>query len=274
VSRFGRPAKKSLGQNFLVSEPVARTIVGAAAPAPGELVYEIGPGRGALTVPLAESGADVVAYEIDAELALLLGEMLRGKRNVEVVTADIREIDFDGEAAGRGKKQYKIIGNIPYHLTSTIMLDLPRWAGLTKAVLMVQKEVGERITASPGERNCGIVTVYLGSYFEIKKVARVRPGSFSPRPKVESVVLEIDPGDAMDAPLDRGAFLSFLKLSFSQRRKKLRSIFRGIVRDASGGAGTRPDEFFGVNLDRRPEELGLADWFELFDRYRALQADS
>ncbi|UCF04230.1 MAG: ribosomal RNA small subunit methyltransferase A [bacterium] len=260
--------KRGLGQNFLVSPAVARRIVSALPPATGELVFEIGPGYGALTVPLAESGARIVAYEIDGELADRLGEQCMRFKNVEIRCDDIRNVDLDGVAAELTDERYKIIGNIPYHLTGSILLDLPRLRRCEVAVLMVQREVGERILASPGDRACGMVTVFLRSYLEISRVMRVRPGSFRPRPKVESMVLRFTATGFDTAPADRDKFLAFLKWSFSQRRKKLRSVYRrgrGMVDATDFYVRAAAD---GCDLDRRPEELPLEDWFRLFSVFR------
>jgi 16S rRNA (adenine1518-N6/adenine1519-N6)-dimethyltransferase len=260
--------KRGLGQNFLVSPAVARRIVSALPPESGELVFEIGPGHGALTVPLAESGARVVAYEIDGELAERLGERCRSFENVEILCDDIRNVDLDGAAEGRTDARYKVIGNIPYHLTGTILLDLPRLRMCEVAVLMVQREVGERILASPGDRACGMVTVFLRSYLEVSRVMRVRPGSFRPRPKVESMVLRFTSSAPDNAPVDRDGFLAFLKWSFSQRRKKLGSVYRNGRGTVDAKEFRRRIEAEGCDIERRPEELPLEDWFRLFSVFR------
>ena len=267
------PAKKSLGQNFLVSQGVASRIAGALSPDPGDLIFEIGPGRGALTRPLSDSDASVVAIEIDGALVGFLEELLGRCGNVEIIHSDIRDVDLDDAAAARGRDRYKIAGNIPYHLTSVILLDLPRWKGLEEAVLMVQQEVAERIQANPGERNCGILSVFLQSYLGVERIMRVRPGSFSPRPKVESAVLRFVPKEGHEGPSDRRGFLDLLKTGFSQRRKKLKSALRG----ASGTPHARDvmelAETTGTDLGLRPEELDLASWFRLFEGYQKLRGN-
>lgn len=264
-------AKKSLGQHFLVSRDVAARIVDALEPCAEELIFEIGPGHGALTTFLAESGARVVAYEIDRSLVASLGGQFGARDGVEIVQKDVREVDFDAEAERRGVRNYKVIGNIPYHLTGVILVDLAFLGGLMNAVCMVQREVGERVLASPGERRTGVLSVFLQSYFDIERVLRVRPGSFQPRPRVESVVLNFSPRESIDAPEDRRGFLGFLKLAFSQRRKKL----FGVLRDASGAknAGVRfpPDALAGIDLHRRPEQLALGDWFVLYGGWSAMK---
>ena len=249
-----RPAKKSLGQNFLVSEGAIRKIV-SVAKAPGLPVFEIGPGRGALTVPLAEGGTQLAAFEIDEALAEETAVALEGFENACVVRADIRDIDLDAEAAARGWGRYALAGNIPYLLTSTILLGLPALERCSLAVIMMQREVGERALAVPGTRQSGILPVFLQSYLAVKKVMTLRPGSFRPKPKVDSIVLEFRYIRSENAPGDRGGFLSFLKAAFSQRRKKLANALKGY----------RGIEDAGVDLGRRPEELDLPEWFALFD---------
>lgn len=267
----GTSAKKSLGQHFLVSPRVAERIVEALAPRAGELLFEIGPGRGALTSLLAESEARVVAYEIDRALAFSLAEQFGAREKVEIVQEDIRTIDFDAEAARRDEREYKVIGNIPYNLTGVILVGLAFLGGCMRSVCMVQREVGERVIASPGERRCGILSVFLQSFLGIERMLRVRPGSFRPRPTVESVVLRFTPRELPDAPADRRRFLDFLKLAFSQRRKKL----LGVLRAASGVENARArfasGQLAGIDLSRRPEQLVLQDWFALYDGWCAMK---
>ena len=257
-------AKRSLGQNFLTAETVAKSIAAALSPAPEDLVFEIGPGRGALTIPLVRSGATVVAYEIDEPLVELLREKLASSSNVELRHADIRAVDFDAEAAERGRSSYKLAGNIPYNLTSTILIDLVRWRMLREAVFMVQREVGERILARPGERNCGILSIFLQAYFIIERVRKVRPGSFTPPPRVESVVLRFVPHVSGGGPKDREAFLLFLKGCFSHRRKKLRNILGEFLGAKTAKEWEWLGELSGIDFGMRPEEVSLEGWLSLF----------
>lgn len=258
------PAKKRLGQHFLAAEPVAKKIASALSLVPGDLVFEIGPGRGALTIPLARTDAVVVAYEIDEPLVDLLREKLAASGNVEIYHADVRTVNFDAAADERGRSSYKLAGNIPYNLTSTILIDLARWRMLAGAVFMVQREVGERILAEPGERNCGILSIFLKSYFIIDRVIKVRPGSFTPPPKVESVVLRFTPDATGRGPKEREAFLQFLKGCFSHRRKKLRNVLGDFLGANTANDWVRLSELSGVDSGMRPEELSLQDWFSLF----------
>jgi 16S rRNA (adenine1518-N6/adenine1519-N6)-dimethyltransferase len=264
-------AKKRLGQNFLVSEQIAKKIAALLSPVAGDLIFEIGPGRGALTIPLARSGAAVVAYEIDESLVDFLLDKFETHCNVEIYHADVRTVNFDAASDERGRPSYKIAGNIPFNLTSTILIDLARWRMLDSAVLMVQREVGERIVARPGERNCGILSIFLQSYFIIERVLKVRPGSFAPPPRVDSVVLRFVPNATGIGPKDREAFLQFLKGCFSHRRKKLRNVRGEILGANTAKDWNRLSELAGVDFDMRPEELTLEGWFGLFAASRRLR---
>ncbi|MCK4350552.1 MAG: hypothetical protein KAX13_06820, partial [Candidatus Krumholzibacteria bacterium] len=166
-----------------------------------------------------------------------------------------------------------LIGNIPYNLTSTILLALPDRRLCSKSLVMVQREVAERILSSPGERNCGILTVFLQSYMDIMKEIRVLPGSFRPRPKVESVVLSLSPALPERGPDDREAFLAFLKLAFSQRRKMLSSLFRDAFGMRDAGIQNRLGRGSGVEMKSRPEQLTLKEWFRLFRAYRQVSGN-
>ena len=232
---------------------------------PGDLAFEIGPGHGALTIPLSETGAHVVAFEVDRALARELGERFAGQDRMEIRERDIREVDLDGEAGDRGYEGFTLLGNIPYNLTSTILLDLPRWSRCRRALLMVQREVGERVLTPPGERECGILSVYMQSYMDMERVMRVRPGSFSPRPRVESVVLGFSPKGRAEGPGERAEFLEFLKGAFSQRRKKLGSVLRDLFGMGDAGTLSRLAEATGASMDERPEGLTLAQWKRLFE---------
>jgi 16S rRNA (adenine1518-N6/adenine1519-N6)-dimethyltransferase len=256
-----RPARKSLGQNFLVSDGAIKGIVSAVTAGDDLPVFEIGPGRGALTLPMASGGTQIAAFEIDEALAEETAGRLEGLENAEIVIADIREIDLDAEAAGRGWVGYALAGNIPYLLTSTILLGLPSLERCRRAVIMVQKEVGERVLAAPGSRGSGILPVYLQSYLAIRRIMTLRPGSFRPMPKVDSIVLVFVPERRENAPGDREGYLSFLKSAFSQRRKKLANALKAVPGMAPPAELER---FSGVDISRRPEELVLKEWFALY----------
>lgn len=269
--RVPRVAKKSLGQNFLVNRDVAERIVRGVGAPEGGLVFEIGPGRGALTELMASSGARTVAFEIDGHLAGLLRERFAGNGNIEIINEDVLKVDFDSEAGKRGEKEYRIVGNIPYMLTSSVMLMIPVTTGCKRAVIMVQKEVAERILTPAGERNCGLMTVYLQSFCDVRRLIKVSAGSFSPKPKVDSAVLVLDPVERAGAPGDKEGYFSFLKKAFSARRKQLRNTLP--PKGESGGPdfAERLEHLAGIDLSRRAENLSVGEWFALFDAYKGIK---
>jgi 16S rRNA (adenine1518-N6/adenine1519-N6)-dimethyltransferase len=265
-----RPAKKSLGQNFLVSDGAIKVIISAVTAGDALPVFEIGPGRGALTLPVASGGTQIAAFEIDETLAEETARRLEGFGNAEIVLADIREVDLDAEAQSRGWDRYALAGNIPYLLTSTILLALPSLERCARAVIMVQKEVGERVLAAPGSRGSGILPVFLQSYLAVKKVMTLAPGSFRPKPKVDSIVLVFTPVSLEKAPGDCEGYLSFLKSAFSQRRKKLSNVLKRLP---GSPVPAMLEELSGVDLSRRPEELALGEWFALYAAVRENRKD-
>ncbi len=260
-------AKKSLGQNYLVNERAALGIVESLGLEEGELVFEIGPGRGALTRHLASSAALVTAFEIDAVLCRELRKSFAGAENVEIVRADILRVDLEREAAERDSEKYKVIGNIPYMLTSGILIRLPSLRRSRLSVIMVQKEVAERILTPAGERNCGLMTVFLRSYLKVERVMKVSAGCFSPRPDVDSAVLRFSPVSLEGAPADRSGFFAFIKRAFSTRRKQLKNSLFPAGAEKRRIMAERMEDLSGVDLRRRAENLLLAEWFALYESY-------
>jgi len=268
--RYGMGRRKSLGQNFLVSDLVRNRIIEALSLEEDELVFEIGPGRGALTGGLVESGARIVAVELDSDLFDRLKADFSSSERLEVINSDIRGFDFDREAEARGYEGFKVVGNIPYYLTSSILIAMTMQSRLIKAVLMVQREVADRILAAPGTRRCGTLTILLQSYFDVSRLMRVKQGSFNPPPKVESAVLALVPDKKQGAPQDVLGFLDVLKSFFSMRRKKLGSIFRELYRVKADGSDSRTEPLTAL-VHMRPEELSLSMWFELFETVSSLK---
>ena len=261
-------AKKSLGQNYLINSSAARRIVEALRLEPGELVFEIGAGKGALTDLLAETGARTVSLEIDRRLCEELRDRFSGTDNVEILNADVMDLDFDSEALNRKSGEYKVIGNIPYMLTSSILLKLPDSHGARCSVIMVQKEVADRILEEPGSRNCGVLTIYLRSYLKEEKVMDVGAGSFYPQPEVDSAVCRFYPLKLEGAPEDKGLYLRFLKRAFSKRRKKLRNSLLNCGAEEKRRIQRELERQTGIDMNRRAENLDLEEWFRLFDSYK------
>jgi 16S rRNA (adenine1518-N6/adenine1519-N6)-dimethyltransferase len=204
---------RKLGQHFLASESILNRVAAAVCPERGALVVEIGPGRGALTEKLLDRADRVIAIELDEALV----EHLRGRfagRPLEVVHADVLDVDLG--AWGR----VPIAGNLPYYITSPILEKAVR-ANAPRAVFLMQKEVAQRLTAKPGTRDYGYLTVQTALFSNARVLFDVKPGAFRPPPKVDSAVVLLEP--RMDAVENREEFLEFVSRCFRQKRKTLRN---------------------------------------------------
>ena len=220
------PSKPKLGQNFLRDAQAIERIAKALGDVSGETVIEIGPGRGAITRALAARAGHVIAIELDGELA----EDLRGQfpaERVSVVQADVLAFDFAGAAAEAGKR-LPVAGNLPYYITSPILLKLAKsHAALDRAVLMVQRELADRIVAAPGSRDYGVLSVTVQMYGPVEPLFTLPPGAFSPPPDVYSTVFRwrFAPRFAQ-LGVDETSFLRFVRRAFAQKRKTLANNLR------------------------------------------------
>jgi 16S rRNA (adenine1518-N6/adenine1519-N6)-dimethyltransferase len=263
LQKYGLRAKRSWGQNFLGDEGILDAIAALAVPRPGDPVVELGAGLGHLTARLVARGARVVAVERDRDMARVLrGEL--GDR-IRLVEADAARLDVRALDAAAADGRTAIVGNIPYHLTSPILFTLLDQAdAVSRAVLLVQREVAERLAASPGTKDWGLLSVLLQQRADVR-VARIVPrGAFHPPPRVESavIVVELRPG-AAPSP-DPARFRRLVKAGFAQRRKTLRNALesaRLAPREALEGALARA----AVDPGRRGETLSVAEW-EALDR--------
>jgi 16S rRNA (adenine1518-N6/adenine1519-N6)-dimethyltransferase len=265
-------AKKRLGQNFLVDETYARRVVGALGARAGETIVEIGPGRGALTGLLLESGARVVAVEFDRELAPLLLERFGGLDNFKLVEADALEVDFCAAIEPAGVA--RVVANLPYNISTAILQRLiEQRRCFTEMVLMLQREVVERITAPPGSAERGYLTVLVEAFCEAVALFDVPPGAFRPVPKVWSTVARLRARAGTFEVFDDSLFQRLVSAGFAQKRKtifnNLRSApadVRDIV-DAAGGAASLLEDT-GLDPRRRAEALTLAEWAGLTEALR------
>jgi len=243
-------ARQKLGQHFLISEAILGRIAAAVCPEPQDLVIEIGPGRGALTRKLLERSARVVAIEIDPELAGRLRGEFAGDPRLEIVEADVLATDL----AQWGKAP--IAGNLPYYITSPIVEKVLRMRP-PRAVFLVQKEVAERLTARPGSRDYGYLTVLTAAFARARMLFAVKPGAFRPPPKVESAVVLLEPREPL---ADADEFLRFAAQCFRHKRKTLRNNLGAAVADAWPEAGLRAEQLSVeqlVDLYRRFKNAAL-----------------
>jgi 16S rRNA (adenine1518-N6/adenine1519-N6)-dimethyltransferase len=257
LREHGLAPKKSLGQHFLADPNTARRIVAHADLAPGDHVLEIGPGLGSLTLALAEAGADVVAVERDARLAAVLTAVLADAgAQADVRVGDALTADLDGMFAGR--RPWSCVSNLPYNIAVPVVLRvLEEVPPVERLLVMVQREVGERLAAAPGGREYGAVSVKVAYHAEAEVVGVVPPTVFVPRPGVDSVLVRLvrRVSPPVSVPSE-GLLFDLVRAGFSQRRKMLRRALTPVL-------GTRAEpvlERAGVPPTARAEVLGLAEW--------------
>lgn len=247
--------KPKLGQNFLVDAQAARRIVAALGDVAGCTVVEIGPGRGALTGLLVERAAHLVAVELDHELAIQLRARFEAER-MTVVEQDVLRFDFAAAAVDAGKR-LRVTGNLPYLITSPILLKLAEYhASLEMAVLMVQREVADRLAAEPGSRDYGLLSVSVQMYGPVEQLFTLPPSAFSPQPKVYSTVFRWRLAPRfVELGVEEADFLRFLRQVFAQKRKTLANNLRaaGIARQTAAEALDRA----GIDQRTRAEAVPI-----------------
>lgn len=269
LDRHGLTPSRALGQNFLCDRGTVDKIIRLAGIGPGDGVVEIGPGLGSLTTGLLEAGADVIAVEVDRYLLPALAEVTApwadqpgagGRPRLRIVNADAREVAWDDLL---GDQPWTVVANLPYNIATPLILDLladePRFG---RYLVMVQREAGERLTATPGSKIYGIPSVLVAYWAEARLVGAVRPEVFLPRPKVDSVLVRLDrsPEPRVDADHDR--LVELVRTAFGQRRKMLRRSLATVADEATiEGAGIDPTS--------RPERLSVEDWARLARRVAA-----
>ncbi|MBE6045120.1 MAG: 16S rRNA (adenine(1518)-N(6)/adenine(1519)-N(6))-dimethyltransferase RsmA [Clostridiales bacterium] len=226
--KYGLQLSKSLGQNFITDRNILDKIIEGAGVEDGDMVIEIGPGIGVLTAELAERASFVTAIEIDGRLIPILEETLSEYNNIKIINQDILKTDLGGiieesRQAGRFTGKVHIIGNLPYYITTPIIMKLlEEQVPADSITVMMQKEVADRIRSAPGSRTYGAISVAVQYYCRVTKVADVPKEAFVPRPKVESTVLNLEPLDAKAIELkDEKLFMRCIKAGFAQRRKTL-----------------------------------------------------
>ena len=247
--------KKSLGQNFLHDASYIERIVQAIDPRPGDRVVEIGPGQGALTLPLLRRHGELTVIEFDRDLVGPLAEMAAPVGKLEIIHRDVLQVDLTALAGG---ERIKLAGNLPYNISSPILFHaLDHAAAIRDMVFMLQKEVVDRMGAGPGSKVYGRLSVMLQAYCQVQPLFVVPPGAFRPAPKVDSAVVRLVPRDpATIAIADRDRFAHVVRAAFGQRRKTLRNALRDVC---------TPEQFeaAGVSADDRAEQVDVAGFVRL-----------
>ena len=254
----GHTARKRFGQNFLVSDGIIRKIVDAIAPRDGDTVVEIGPGLGALTAPLLERMDNLHVVEIDRDLIARLRQRFPPER-LTIHEGDALEFDF---GALKGTGRLKIVGNLPYNISSPLLFHLVPFAPLVYDMhFMLQKEVVDRMVAEPGSKDYGRLSVMLQYRYHMERLFIVPPGAFNPPPKVDSAIVRMIPVDfrkvgAGDTANDPALFARVVTAAFSQRRKMLRNTLRDYFDETALAA-------LGITPTARAEDVAVADYVRL-----------
>jgi 16S rRNA (adenine1518-N6/adenine1519-N6)-dimethyltransferase len=249
----GLAPRRDLGQNFVADPNTVRRIAHLAGVGPGDHVLEIGAGLGSLTLALADTGAAVTAIEVDHGLVDVLADVVGDRANVTVVEADAMRLDWSTVLGEHD--EWVLVANLPYNIATPLIADLldgvPAVSGM---LVMVQREVAERLAAAPGSAAYGAVSVKVAYWAEARIVGDVPATVFVPRPNVDSALVSITRRPPPDVPPE--PLFALVRTAFNQRRKMLRRSLRDVV---------TPEQFAaaGVEPTARPEELGLADWCRL-----------
>jgi len=250
-------AKKRLGQNFLIDNSVVARIVQALNPQPGDNVVEIGPGQGALTEYLVNTGCLITAFEFDRDLIPILQAKFGRKNNVNIIAEDFLKVSADNLP-----RYMKIIGNLPYNISTVIIERLFEFRpGIETAVFTVQSEVADRLTARSGSRDYGSLSVILAAGFDIELLFEIDPESFRPVPEVMSSVIRIIPADRM--PDDFDEFKFFIRACFRQKRKTLNNSMQLGLNLPKYDSMALIDRA-GFKKDIRPEQLTFDDYMKLY----------
>jgi 16S rRNA (adenine1518-N6/adenine1519-N6)-dimethyltransferase len=257
AARFGIRPTRSLGQHFLVDPNLARAIASDAEVGPGTRVVDVGAGLGSLTVALADAGAaEVLAIEFDRRLIPALEEAVASWPAVRVVDADATKLSWR-ETLGAGP--WVLCANLPYNVGTSIVLDVLESAPVVeRLVVMVQREVGERLAAPPGAEAYGAVSVHVAYWGHASLVRRVPREVFWPRPNVGSVIVRIDRRDAPPVAIDEDRLWPVVDEAFAQRRKTMRNALRRLGLDLAEADGLLGS--VGVDPSARPETLSLEDF--------------
>ncbi|MCR8716358.1 16S rRNA (adenine(1518)-N(6)/adenine(1519)-N(6))-dimethyltransferase RsmA [Stenotrophomonas indicatrix] len=252
---FSAPAKKQLGQHFLADRYYIDKIVMAVNPKDGDRLVEIGPGQGAITLPLLRVHPKITVIEFDRDLIAPLTAAAEPLGELTIVNRDVLRVDFTELADGQ---PIRLVGNLPYNISSPILFHALEHAAVVSDMhFMLQKEVVDRMAAGPGSKVFGRLSVMLQAYCEVTSLFVVPPGAFRPPPKVDSAVVRLVPRDPASIDIkDHKRFAEVVKAAFGQRRKTLRNALNNVVSaEQFVAAGVRPDA--------RAEQLDVAEFIAL-----------
>ncbi len=261
-------AKKPLGQNFLSDPSVADRIISRSNLSASDVVLEIGPGLGALTFPVARHVRSVIAVEKDRQMAAVLRELISESpsSSITLIENDILKADIRQLAGSAGQK-IVVMGNLPYNISSQVLIQLIQHRNcISRAILMFQKELAERIAAGPGSKDYGRITVMLQYCAEVRHVASVASHMFFPKPKVDSAVVEIDFMTPVHPADDEKFFARVVQAAFGKRRKTLKNALSSSGLDIAPQAAEDALRSVSIEPTRRAETLSIAEFVSLSNR--------
>ena len=273
MKKYGIKAKKSLGQNFLVSEEVIEAITSASNITNEDLVIEIGPGLGTLTKYLLEKAGKVICVELDKKMTTILEEKFRLYDNIVILNEDILKVNLS-EIIKKEKKKgnvnnVKVVANLPYYITTPIIMKLLEdKIDIESITVMIQKEVADRLVAIPGDKNTGAITYTVYYYCESQKVVEVSSKSFIPEPDVESSVIKLKLRDkpVVDVKNEK-IFFNVIKSAFMQRRKTLLNSLTNARAFESKEQGEKILQDLGINVNIRAEKLTINDFARISNKF-------
>lgn len=266
--KYGSRPSKGLGQNFLIDENILKKIIKSADIKPDDVILEVGPGIGTLTVELAKKARKIIAVEKDKIMIEVLKETLKGYKNIEVINADILKIKSENYFKN---KDYKLVANIPYYLTSPLIRKfLEEKKPPQEIILMLQREVAQRICTKPPHMS--ILAVSVQFYAEPKIISYVSKNCFWPAPKIDSAIIKIIPKIKTDKKqIDTDLFFKILKAGFSQPRKQLVNNLTSLK--FLNGVKLTKDQISEwllknkINPNQRAETLSVSDWINLANKF-------
>jgi 16S rRNA (adenine1518-N6/adenine1519-N6)-dimethyltransferase len=260
LAKYGLAPSKQRGQNFLSDANVTRKVVSAAALSASDVVVEIGPGFGALTFGLAESAAHVIAVELDTGIARAFRTEYGEPDGISLFTGDILEFDLQAAAERHGVDRLVVVGNIPYNVTSPLVTRLTdQRDSVSRALLMVQSEVCDRIASEPGDDDYSGLSAVIRYHARVGRLFTVRRTCFHPTPKVDSGVLEILFHEDLGRRSDPGTFEDVVHAAFGKRRKMLRQSLADLMAERGAHAAGLA-EASGIDLTRRGETLSVEEF--------------
>lgn len=269
MKKYNIKANKSLGQNFLISQEVVDNIIEASEISEKDLVIEIGPGLGTLTKRLLEQAGKVICVELDTKMINILEERFFLYKNLEIINQDILKVDLKNkikqEKEKKGFEKVKIVANLPYYITTPIIMKLlEEELDLESITVMIQKEVADRLTAIPGEKNTGSITYTVYYYADSKEILEVPNDSFIPEPEVTSEVIKLNiRKEPIVEPKNKEKMFKIIKCAFTQRRKTLLNSLVNTKILNNKQQGINMLNSLNMNENIRPEELTIEQFKEI-----------